>query len=122
MSNVIKMIKREMADRHMSQTELSRKLNMHQTSVLAMLNGKTLKVHRLFQLCKIFNYNFFGEIAGQLSVNNPVLELSLKLKEEEMTDKIDELNNEINRLSEENKTLKVKFDLLESVIEKLGGT
>ena len=122
MSEVFNMINREMLSRHITKAELSRKLNVSQSTVQGMFRSKSIKVHRLIQISKILNYNFFSEIAHQLPVDNPVLELSLKLKEEEFSDEIESLNKEIERLKQKNETLKVKFSVLESVIDKLGGS
>lgn len=121
MRDVFNMINRELKSRHITKTELSRKMNVSQSTVQGMFRSKSIKVHRLMEISKIVNYNFFSEIAHKMSVEDPVTEMILQLKEEEFSEETDSLNMEIERLKHEKETLKVKFELLESVIEKLGG-
>jgi len=122
MKTVIEMIEREMKDKRITKRSLSRKMDIHNTTLQSAMNAKTFKVHRLIEICKIIDYNFFSEIAEGLSVKDPVTEKRLQLKDEEYKSKIEALKNEIKELKDENKILQVKFELLESVIDKLGGT
>ena len=78
-----------------------------------MLQRKTLQVQKLADLCEVMQYNFFREIAEQFPYEQPVFDNTYKQKESELTE-------EINRLKEENKTLKIKVDVLKEVIEKIG--
>ena len=113
MTHSIALIKREMKKRHMSSIELSRLLGLHQTTVHSLLKRDTIKVERVAQLCKVFQYNFFRELAEQFPFEQPVFDNAYKQKEVE-------LNKEIDRLKDENKTLNIQVDLLKEVIEKIG--
>jgi len=113
MTNILQIIKREMQERHMSPIELSRKLGLHQTTIHGLLKRDSIKVERLAKLCKVFQYNFFREIAEQFSYEQPVFDNTFKQKEATLIEKI-------NKLKEENKTLKIKVEVLNEVIEKIG--
>ncbi len=113
MTETIKMIKREMKQRHMSILELSQKLGLHKTSIHGMLGRNTIQVQKLADLCEVFQYNFFREIAEHLPYKEPFYNDALTQKEAELTE-------EINRLKEENKTLDITVDVLKEVIEKIG--
>ena len=104
------MIRREMRKNHLTGTDISRKLNVHVSTITGMLNRPTIKVQKLVDLCKVFQYNFFREIAEQLPYEQPRIED--KSIENELFEKIEQLK-------EENKTLKIKVEVLEDVITKL---
>lgn len=108
MTNVIKIIKREQRKRYMTNTDLARKLNLHQTTVQGMFKSKSLKIQKLFDLCHVFEYNFFREIAEQIPFKNPTFDDEQKVIEQE--------------LREEIKSLKLKTEVMEGVIDKLGGS
>lgn len=120
------MIKRELQNRHMPLRSLSRRLEMNPSTLHAMFKKKSIKVSRLVEISIAMDYNFFSEIAAGLSVKDPVIEkklqMKLQMKDDEYTTQLDKLNKEIQELKEVNKTLQTKFDLLESVIDKLGGS
>ncbi len=106
MTNILEIIKREMLKRHLSSTELSRQMGLHQTTVHGMLTRESIKVERLAELCKVMQYNFFRELAEQFPYEQPEFNEAFKKKEAALTDEI--------------KTLKIKIDVLNEVIEKIG--
>ena len=59
MTNILEIIKREMKKRHLTNTELSRKIGVHQTTIHGMLSRNSIKVNRVADLCKAFQFNFF---------------------------------------------------------------
>ena len=112
MINILSMIKREMNRKHISAAELARKINHHQSTVQGMLNRNTIQVQKLADLCEVFQYNFFREIALEFPYDEPSAGQVFKEKELAFTE-------EINRIKEENKILKIKIEVLEQVIGKL---
>ena len=113
MTDTIEMIKREMKQRRLPIIELAKRIGLHSTTVHGMLGRKTIQVQKLVDLCDAFKYNFFREIAEQLPYEQPIFDDVFKQKEAAFTE-------EINRLKEENKTLNIKVDVLNGVIEKIG--
>lgn len=111
--NVLGMVKRVMGKKHISSYDLSKKLNRHHTSILGMLSRESMQVQKLVDLSEICQYNFFREIAGQLPYHEPDYQTINKEHGEE-------LMTELAQLKEENKILKVKLDVLNDVITKLG--
>ena len=81
MINTLSMIKREMNRRHINGTDLSRLLNLHQSTVVGMLNRSTIQVQKLAELSKALDYNFFREIAEQLPYKEPRFDEANKQKE-----------------------------------------
>ena len=112
MIDTIKMIKREMKLRHLSITELSRKIGLHQSTVHGMLRRNTIQVQKLAVISEALQYNFFKEIAEQLPYEKPLFDEAFKQKEMA-------LSAEINRLEEENKELKIKIGVFKEVITSL---
>ena len=106
MTNILEIIKREMQQKHLSSTELSRKMGLHQTTVHGMLTRDSIKVERLAELCNIMQYNFFRELAEQFPYEQPEFNEVFKQKEAALTEEI--------------KTLKIKVEVLNEVIEKIG--
>ena len=109
MINVLSMIQRELTKKHMTPAELSRKLNLHQSTVRGMLRRNTLHVQKLADLSEVLHYNFFREIAERLPYEEPVFDNTFKQKEAALTE-------EISKLKEENKILKIKIEVFEQVI------
>lgn len=87
---IIELITREMRKKRMSPTELARQLNLNPTTVAGMLKRNTLQVNRLYELSKIFEYNFFKEIADTLSLPEP----AIKEDSSPLKDRIKELEIE----------------------------
>ncbi len=108
MIDILQMIKQVMLEKHMSKAELSRKMGLHYSTVQGMLSRNTIQVKKLGDLCEILDYNFFREIAEQIPIKNSELSADFKTKAE--------LSEEINRLKEENKSLKAKIEVLKEVI------
>jgi len=113
MINTLGMIKREMKNRHLNPSILSRKLGLSLSATQGMLKRPTLQVQRLADLSEIMQYNFFREIAQQFPYKQPVFDNEFKQKEAILTE-------EINTLKEENKALNIKLEVLNDVIGKLG--
>ncbi len=104
------MIHREMQKKHFTATDLSRKLHLHLSTVTGMLNRPTIQVQKLADLCGVFQYNFFREIAEQLPYEQPKYDEESKQREMELLEKI-------AQLEEENKTLKIKVEVLKDVVD-----
>lgn len=109
MINTLKIIKRELKKKHITNTELSRLLGLHQSTVHNMLSSKSMQVERMAQISEVLQYNFFREIAEQFPYEQPVFDNAFKQKEKELTE-------EINQLKEENKALNIKVKLLKEII------
>ncbi len=112
MNNVLLMIGREMKRKHITITELSRRMKLHQSTVSGMLNRSSIKVKKLAELCKVLEYNFFREIAEKLPYEEPVYDSVNKERELELL-------GQIKKLEEENKILNIKVNVLEDVISRL---
>lgn len=98
---VMAMIKREMKNKKIRPADLARGLRISPSSVQGMLKRPKLQVHRLLELCEVFQYNFFTEIALQLPYEEPKAEENTILLEKEK--RISELEMEVSILR---KTLK----------------
>jgi len=107
MIDIHAIIKRVMKQKHINAAELSRKLNIHYSTITGILDRPTIKVQKLIELSNALNYNFFKEIAEQLPYEEPENERET------------ELLKKIEQLIEENKILKIKVEVLENVISKI---
>jgi hypothetical protein len=67
----IDMIKRELQNKHITNTALAKMLKMGPTSVFGMLQRKTLQVNKLLEISEALQYNFFKEIAHDLPYQEP---------------------------------------------------
>jgi transcriptional regulator with XRE-family HTH domain len=113
MINIVEIVKREIEKKHLSVTKLAKKLNLNQSTIYDMYKRKTLKVSRLEELSNALEYNFFRELAQKFPYKKPVYNTSYEQNEKKLIE-------EIEKLKEDNKILKTKIDVFETVIEKLG--
>jgi len=115
MASTIQLIKKVMNLRHLNASDISRKLNITNSSVAGMLNRETLQVQRLIDLSHAMKYNFFREIASTLDYEEPLIGKDI-LQQQEANHK-----KEIEQLKEEINRLQIKVEVLEGLLEKAVG-
>jgi hypothetical protein len=83
--------------KHHTFASLARSLNLKSTTVLLMFRRPTIQVSKLIKLSKIFEYNFFREIADQLPYAEPANPGAAVMAKErdELTNRIKELEMEV---------------------------
>ena len=106
--DVNKMIKEQMRKNFLSMSGLSRKMGAHQSTISSMLGRQTLQVQKLIELSKVFNYNFFKEIANLLPYEHP------KLNE-------GDFQQEISALNEKIKLQEMEIGILRDTLKNLVG-
>ena len=94
------MIQRELKRSHYSYVEFARKLNVHPSSVPAMLERKTLQVEKLIRISEVFQYNFFREVAAMLPYTEPdyTAKPTVDTEKEELKERVKALEIEVNLL------------------------
>jgi len=65
------MVLREMENRHVRPSDLAHKLSRSNSAMGNMLKKESVQVQRLVELSELFQYNFFTEIAAELSLATP---------------------------------------------------
>lgn len=69
--SIVSIVSRELKERHISNSELARRLKTSPSTIQGMLNTPPLKVQRLLDLSEVCNYNFFREVADLLPYAEP---------------------------------------------------
>jgi hypothetical protein len=99
--NVVSIVNRELKNRHISHSDVARKLSTSPSTIQGMLSRPTLQVNRLIELSMVCNYNFFREIAELLPYEEPKA-----TKLQSVTDVTNTLNERIKELEMEVKILR----------------
>lgn len=99
--NAVSIINRELKNRHISHSDVARKLSTSPSTIQGMLSRPTLQVNRLIELSMVCNYNFFREIAEMLPYEDPT-----PRKTESAAQIISGLNEQIKELEMEVKILR----------------
>jgi hypothetical protein len=107
--NVVSIVKRELKNRHISHSDVARKLNTNPSTIQGMLGRPTLQVNRLFDLSMVCNYNFFREIAELLPYEEPVAK------------HLQSVTNVTNVLNERNRELEMEVKILRQTIRDISG-
>ena len=99
--SIQKLIKEKLKKKHVTPTELARRIGMHPVTIHQMLGRSTMQVDRLWSICVALKVNLFQEIANNLDIehHNP---------------KVDQQNKEIELLQSEIAELKKQMELLEN--------
>jgi hypothetical protein len=69
--NPLSMVLREMENQHVRPSDLAHKLSRSNSAMGNMLKKESIQVQRLVELSELFQYNFFAEIAAELSLATP---------------------------------------------------
>ena len=98
--DVVSTVNRELDNRHISHSDLARRLNLNPSSVQGMLARPTLQVQRLLDLSEVCNYNFFREVADLLPYAEPSAPLikSMAMAANGYEERIKELEMEVKIL------------------------
>ena len=105
---ILLMIRYQMRQKHISASDMARKLGLNPSTVHGMLNRSTLQVKKLAELSELFQYNFFKEIASRLPYSDPE-----PLKEE--------TNNSETAFKERIKALEMEVNILRQTLKDLVG-
>ena len=68
---VLRLIKLKLKEKGWNNTELSKKIGMHPSSVAKMLASDQIKLDRLKLISELLGYNFLRELANLVDVNEP---------------------------------------------------
>jgi hypothetical protein len=108
--NVVSIIIRELKNRHISHSDVARKLTTSPSTIQGMLSRPTLQVNRLIDLSMVCNYNFFREVAELLPYEEPVATKlqSVAFATNTMNERIKELEMEVKILRQTLKDIVAK--------------
>ena len=98
--DIFEMVAAEIKRQKISKLELSRRMNIHSTSIHGMYERKRIPFNRLVQLSEILNYNFFQAIANQIEIPNPAPITGSKEPVDDYKNTIQNLQTKVSLLEE----------------------
>lgn len=92
-TDVISIVRRELEIKHVSFSELARRLQISRSSITESMKSHNMSVNRLMEITDILKFNFFREIASEFSYVEP-----LDKEKEELKERIKSLEFELQIL------------------------
>lgn len=67
----VRLIQLKMKEKGWNSSEMARKLNIHQTSVIKMLQSDRIKLNRIQEISDLLGYNFLRVLADRSNLTDP---------------------------------------------------